>query len=199
MNTLEWIEDKANIIEIQLEDFFEENKDRLLMINTYPIICNFLNINNDIEDLDKRSFDDHNILFKALMRYQKIISKINLDVVFIASKENFCMFMGWTAKFYNDMLENTNEDIKAMMEMINDYIIDSQLSAGQRGFIKANLTKFRAQTAGKHGHALITQKEQLSTENKGDKLRSKEELIAELKGMGLKQISNETYPHDKKK
>lgn len=107
--------------------------------------------------------------------------------------------MGWTAKFYDDMLNSTNDDIRAMMEMINDYIIDSQLSAGQRGFIKANLTKFRAQTAGEHGHSLITQKEQLSSGGKSTELKSKEQLIAELEGMGLnKQLVGGTYPHGKK-
>ena len=149
--------------------------------------------------LEQRSFEDYNVLYQAFMKYQNIISKINLEVVFVASKENFCFFMGWTAKFYDDMLNSTNDDIRAMMEMINDYIIDSQLSAGQRGFIKANLTKFRAQTAGEHGHSLITQKEQLSSGGKSTELKSKEQLIAELEGMGLnKQLVGGTYPHGKK-
>lgn len=199
MNTLEWIEAKTSLIEIQLEDFFKINQLKLHMINTYPIICNYLSVNNDIEGLEQRSFEDYNVLYQAFMKYQNIISKINLEVVFVASKENFCFFMGWTAKFYDDMLNSTNDDIRAMMEMINDYIIDSQLSAGQRGFIKANLTKFRAQTAGEHGHSLITQKEQLSSGGKSTELKSKEQLIAELEGMGLnKQLVGGTYSHGKK-
>ena len=146
MNTMEWIEDKSNLIDIQLNEFFKKNEFKLQLMNTYPIICNYLSVNNDIEGLEQRSFEDHNVLFKAFMKYQNIISKINERTVFVASKENFCFFMGWTTKFYDDMLSNTSEEVKAMMEMINDYIIDSQLSAGQQGLLKANLTKFRAQT-----------------------------------------------------
>lgn len=198
MNTLEWIKDKANLIDIQLDDFFEKNRYKLQAINAYPIICNYLSVNNDVEDLAQRSFEDHNVLYQAFMKYQAIISKINLEYVFVASKENFCFFMGWTTKFYDDMLNNTNEEVKAMMDMINDYIIDSQLSAGQRGFIKANITKFRAQTAGEHGHSLITQKEQMSSRGNDTALKSKEQLIAELKGMGLKQMETNTYPSRKK-
>lgn len=199
MNTMEWIEDKSNLIDIQLNEFFKKNEFKLQLMNTYPIICNYLSVNNDIEELEQRSFEDHNVLFKAFMKYQNIISKINERTVFVASKENFCFFMGWTTKFYDDMLSNTSEEVKAMMEMINDYIIDSQLSAGQQGLLKANLTKFRAQTAGEHGHSLITQKEQLSSGGKNTELKSKEQLIAELEGMGLnKQLVGNTYPHSKK-
>ena len=159
MNTLEWIEAKTSLIEIQLEDFFKINQLKLHMINTYPIICNYLSVNNDIEGLEQRSFEDYNVLYQAFMKYQNIISKINLEVVFVASKENFCFFMGWTAKFYDDMLNSTNDDIRA----------------------------------------LITQKEQLSSGGKSTELKSKEQLIAELEGMGLnKQLVGGTYPHGKK-
>lgn len=181
MDTIKWLEDKTKLVLKQLEIFLSTE----VANNYYPIICNYLCTHNDLKYLEKRSFEDPDILFKALMCFQKVIAKINLDVVFVASRENFCMFMGWTAKFYNDMLESSSEDVRAMMMMIEDYIIDSQLSAGQQGLLKQSLTKFRAQTAGEHGHSLITQKEQLSTEKNKTQLKTKEQLIAELKGMGL--------------
>ena len=63
MNTIEWIEDKSNLIDIQLNEIFKKNEFKLQLMNTYPIICNYLSVNNDIEGLEQRSFEDHNILF----------------------------------------------------------------------------------------------------------------------------------------
>lgn len=200
MNTLEWLEDKTNLIMMALDDFFTEYKDKYLLMNNYPIICDMFNSNNDLYAIKNRTFDDPDVLYKALISYQKIISTINLkQVVFVPSKENFCMFLGWTTKFYNEMLENSSENIKAVMDMINDYIIDAQLSAGQKGFLKANLTKFRAQVAGEHGNSLVTQKEQYEMSGNKNTLKSKEQLIAELEGMGFKQIDNSTYPQNQNK
>lgn len=197
MNTLEWIEAKTSLIEIQLEDFFKINQLKLHMINTYPIICNYLSVNNDIEGLEQRSFEDYNVLYQAFMKYQNIISKINLEVVFVASKENFCFFMGWTAKFYDDMLNSTNDDIRAMMEMINDYIIDSQLSAGQRGFIRRTLQSSEHKPQ-ENMVIRCNSKRQLSSGGKSTELIQRT-VIAELEGMGLnKQLVGGTYPHGKK-
>ena len=73
-----------------------------------------------------------------------------------------------------------------MMQVINEYILENQISAGQQGILKQNLTKFRAQIAGDQGQNLVTQKEQNEENRSNKKIKSKEELLKDLKNMGYK-------------
>lgn len=183
----DFIEAKTANIKMNLDEFFNtpEAQKRLQSMNIYPIFSRFLNEGNDYENMCEREFNDPSEVMHCFNAYQDIMAMVNMKVVFVPSIENFCMFMGWTASVYKQMLTDTTEDVKAVMKMIDDYIIESQLSAGQRGLTGSALTKFRAQVAGDHGNGLVTQKEQNEEDRKQGKLKSKEELYLELQKMGF--------------
>lgn len=186
MGLITWIRNKHEKVSVSIDTFFESEdaKERLQSIYVYPIICSFFSNGNDYQEMQNRLFTSPEEVLICLELYQDIIAKINYKTVFVPTIENFCMWMGWTATIYKQMLTDTHDDIKQVMQMINDYIIESQLSAGQSGFAKATLTKFRSQLAGEHGNNLVTQKEQ-NEENRAKGIKSKEQLIKELQGFGF--------------
>ncbi|MEG0365552.1 MAG: hypothetical protein RR585_01860 [Coprobacillus sp.] len=179
-----WCEEKFDKLEKNLLDFFEQNKSNLKNMNIYPIITNMLSIDNEINKMKERSFDDPEDVEFCFSSFKEIMSTINLNVIYVPSQQSFCTFMGWTDRVYKNMLHNSTEDIQDMMQSIDEYIIENQLSAGQVGFAKQNLTKFRAQLSGNHGQGLVTQKEEHEIARGEKKIKSKEELLKELNNMG---------------
>lgn len=183
----DFIEAKTANIKMNLDEFFNtpEAQKRLQSMYAHPIICKIMLEDNDYDDISEREFNDSSEVLKCFTAYIDIIATINMKVAFIPSKENFCMFMGWTTNIYDGLISESSEDIKSAMKMVNDYILESQIAAGQLGFASSSLTKFKAQVAGEHGFSLVTQKEQNEEDRKQGKLKSKEELYLELQKMGF--------------
>lgn len=181
-----WCEVKHKKITDDLMVFFEQYKGKLNSINIYPIISKILGTDNSIMKLKDREFDEAEDVETCFEAFKDIMATINLNVVYIPSQQSFCMFMGWTDRIYKKMLNSSTEDIQDMMQLINEYLIECQASAGQSGFAKQNLTKFRMQMAGDHGHNLVTQKEQNEDDRSRKTMKSKDELIKKLKDMGAK-------------
>lgn len=186
----EWIDDKYTVVKENVDDFLikDGNIERINNINIHPIFCCYLALDNDYKKMSEREFNEPEEVIHCLIKYQEIMAYINQKCVFVPSIETFCMFMGWTAQIYHRMLTEAPGDIRETMQMIDDYILESQLSASQRGFLKGNITKFRTQVAGAHGHGLVTQKEQNTTKAKNDDMLSLDELKKELIRMGVKGI-----------
>lgn len=182
----DWINDKCFIVDDLINQLANNKKKPDFM---YPTLCQYLATGNSYEDIHTRLFENPEEVMVCLERYQEVISKINLITVFIPSIENFCMFMGWTAQVYKQMLNDSPEDIKAVMQMVDDFIIESQMAAGQLGYSKASLTKFRSQIAGNHGQNFVTQKEENDNNKSAGKTKSPEELQRELENMGFKMIN----------
>ena len=190
MNDLiKWLDEKTSYIDNEIKELFEKFKSENKSFensNTHPIYCNILSYGNDnFEMLGKRDFEDENDLVKCFREFQKIMAMINVEDIFVPSIESFCMFMGWTANVYKQTLLNASPQIMDVMKMIDDYIIESQLSAGQLGFAKANITKFRTQVAGEHGSSLVTQKDQNLEDRTTKKLKDRNQLQKELESMGV--------------
>ena len=157
-----------------------------------PIFCNILSIDNDYKTMKEREFSEPEEVLECLSVYQEIIANINMKTTFIPSIENFCMFMGWTARVYKKMLQgdNTPEEIKEVMNSVNDYLLESQLSAGQRGAATVGITKLRAQAAGNNGFEMVTQKEKITEDRIGNVNKTKEDLQLELKKMGFNFVED---------
>lgn len=186
-----WCECKHDKITKNLLIFFENNKDRLSSMNVYPIISNILSADNKIMKLKDRQFDKVEDVEFCFDVFKNIMSTINLHVIYVPSQQSFCMFMGWTDRVYKKMLNSSLEDIQDMMQLINEYIIECQISAGQQGILKQNLTKFRTQMAGEHGHNLVTQKEQNEEDRSKKKIKGIDELYKQLENMGSKGLTIE--------
>ncbi|MGX8835302.1 hypothetical protein ACWG0P_13965 [Amedibacillus sp. YH-ame6] len=185
-NLREWMNEKSERVKAELDVFFEVNCDRLTNMCVNPILVNIISKDNDYDTLSERSFDNSLDLMYCFKLYQEIVAEINLNTIFVPSIENFCMWMGWNTQVYKKILQSENEDLKSTMELVEDYIIECQLSAGQTGLLAQNLTKFRAQVAGNHGNNLVSQKEKNEDDRKGKKLLDNNEIEDGLRGMGFK-------------
>ena len=196
-----WCKDKHDRIIDMLYDFFSNNKDKLSSMNVYPIISNILSTDNKMIKLKDRKFEDPEDVEFCFDLFKDIMSTINLNVIYVPSQQSFCMFMGWTDKIYKKMLLSSTDDIQDMMQSIDEYIIECQISAGQQGILKQNLTKFRTQLAGDHGQNLVTQKEKNEEDRSKKKIKSRDELLKELQNMGSKgpNIENMQIKSKKKK
>ena len=181
----QWCEDKTTNIISDVQQFFVECPEYKSM-NVYPIFSKILSRDNKLLKLKERKFDNPEDVEFCFQCFQDIMATINLKVVYVPSIQTFCMFMGWTSRIYKQMLNDSPEEIQDMMQVINEYILENQISAGQQGILKQNLTKFRAQIAGDQGQNLVTQKEQNEENRSNKKIKSKEELLKDLKNMGYK-------------
>lgn len=181
----QWCEDKTTNIISDVQQFFVECPEYKSM-NVYPIFSKILSRDNKLLKLKERKFDNPEDVEFCFQCFQDIMATINLKAVYVPSIQTFCMFMGWTSRIYKQMLNDSPEEIQDMMQVVNEYILENQISAGQQGILKQNLTKFRAQIAGDQGQNLVTQKEQNEENRSNKKIKSKEELLKDLKNMGYK-------------
>ncbi|WP_195395334.1 hypothetical protein [Holdemania sp. 1001302B_160321_E10] len=189
MNLLEWITKKYNRIISDLNrDILDSEKMKARFanddgVNIYPIVAYIFNKDNNLSEMADRSFTNPEEIDFCLKKYQEIMYMLNKEINFVPTKENFCQFMGWTAEVYNQNLNSDADDIRAVMQMVEDYLIDSQLSAGQGGVTKANLTKFRTQVSGNNGHSLVTQKEANEDNRFKARFKPADQLERELKNL----------------
>ena len=89
------------------------------------------------------------------------------------------MLIGWNAQTFDLMEDSMNEEIRASMSLVVDYIVDSNISMGQSGDIRSNMTKFRLNAAGKHGHGIISEKDK-KAEKKEKQTKSLEQIQKDL-------------------
>ena len=199
---MEWIEQKKKCIIEELEHFFstDEAKSRLQSMNIYPIFSNILKIGNHTDKVKERVFDNPDELMKCIDVYMMLMDTINRKVTFVPSKENFCMFMGWTVKNYAHYMEDAGEEMSCIMQIINDYLIENQISAAQTGLLGTTITKFRQQLAGEHGQGMVTQKEQNEEDRSKKKELTPEDIARNMMSMGVElpkgMISNKKKMHN---
>lgn len=182
----QWCENKYEHVESDLLEFFNTYKNAKDM-NVYPIISKILTSKDKISKLKQREFDDPYDLEFCFDKFKDIMATINLHVIYVPSQQSFCMFMGWTDRIYKKMLKETPNDISDIMQLVDEYLLECQISAGQQGILKQNLTKYRSQLAGEHGQNLVTQKEQMEDDRSKRKQKTQKELFKALEDMGFKQ------------
>lgn len=183
-----WIDVKVENIYAELRRLFEEQSDKKIKSGAFkhPIICKILSMDNpSIEQAKRRKFNDSDDLEYCFRKYQDVIAEINLYTILIPSIETFCMFMGWTAATMKIVANNASQDIQAVLDLVEDYIVDSQLTAGQSGFVRASITKFRTQVSGEHGQGLMTAKEEQSKKHTDGQTKKRDELLADLENLGF--------------
>ena len=183
-----WIDVKVENIYAELKRLFEEQSDKKIKSGAFkhPIICKILSMDNpSIEQAKRRKFNDPDDLEYCFRKYQDVIAEINLYTILIPSIETFCMFMSWTAATMKIVANNASQDIQAVLDLVEDYIVDSQLTAGQSGFVRASITKFRTQVSGEHGQGLMTAKEEQSKKHVEGQTKKRDELLADLENLGF--------------
>lgn len=81
--------------------------------------------------------------------YKQFIEKINEIQTFLPTKKNFCSFIGISSATYDNYKQSDDAEKREVVQMIDDYITDLQLTASQNGEVKEITTIFR--TKAEHG------------------------------------------------
>lgn len=81
--------------------------------------------------------------------YKQFIIKINECQSYLPTKKNFCGFVGISSSQYDMWRQSDDTQRQEMMQIIDDYITDLQLTSAQNGEIREITTMFRAKS--EHG------------------------------------------------
>ncbi len=81
--------------------------------------------------------------------YKQFIEKINEVQNYLPTKKNFCGFAGITSTQYDAWRQSEDSERAEIMQMIDDYITDLQLTSAQNGDVKEISTIYR--TKSEHG------------------------------------------------
>lgn len=104
----------------------------------------------------KYSADEMNIVYEAYVDMITMVNKKLMElngkdnVAYLPTKQNFCGFAGITTNIYTKYLMSDNEYMREVMQKIDDYITDTNLSMAQANQVNAIPTMFRAKT--EHGY-----------------------------------------------
>lgn len=172
-NAEERLNEIKNIIKpelIKIKNIVEENNKRM-----YPQKLNFIsNITNIL---------DANLRLKPLIRYDYALT-IDSETLqelsnaffrlmifireyypeFIANKQTFSAFCGFSVSVYNSLQNSPNGDIVSIIESINDSCIEVNLTAAQSGSVSGNTTISRMKAKGA-GHDLQIKSDGEQTSN----------------------------------
>lgn len=122
--------------------------------NNYAVFADWISKGNTLS-LKEIEWDSE-FIFKCFTMFKTLMGYIGEVTLIIPTIEIFSMFMNWNASFYDKLL--SNPVYYDVMGVINDYLLDAQLSLGQAGRTTIGLTKLRVQTAGEHGFKQTIQK-----------------------------------------
>lgn len=85
--------------------------------------------------------------------YKQFIEEINKVQTYLPTKKNFCSFAGISSSTYDRYMKADDAERREIMQIIDDFITDLQLSSAQNGEVKEITTIFRS----KAEHGLVEQ------------------------------------------
>lgn len=146
------VEEKRKEIENKLIKFFDENKSKKYnkdgvaydVPNTNPIVIQkyfFQSINPLVNVEPKYSAEKLGIVWQL---YEEMIGKISAKIgVIVPSLSNFCNFAGIRLSTFKQYKQSVDEDMRIVVEKIEDGCFDSNLTLAQLGYIKERSTVYR--------------------------------------------------------
>lgn len=81
--------------------------------------------------------------------YKQFIGQINKVQMYLPTKKNFCSFIGISSATYDNYRQSDDSERREIMQMIDDYITDLQLTSAQNGEVREISTIYR--TKAEHG------------------------------------------------
>lgn len=131
--------------------------------------------------------------------YKKFIQEINKVQTFLPTMENFCSFAGISTTTYKRYKQSSDSERREIVQMIDDYIADLQLTSAQNGEIKEITTIFRA----KAEHGMVEAQAPVVIEHKSEAnindIMKQIEAVKQgksLKTIELKQNSDGVYEEE---
>lgn len=119
--------------------------------------------------------------------YTKVIAELNKDIIYLPTKENFCIFCGITTTQFNLWLKDIDHPERAnAMKMVDNYITDMQQSLAQLGAIKETSTMFRMRA--EHGMVEARAPQEIKVEHEVSQSQILEQMEAIKQGKSLKML-----------
>jgi len=128
--------------------------------------------------------------------YKQFIVEINKVAQYLPTKKNFCSFVGISSNQYDSWRQSEDSERQEIMQIIDDYITDLQLTSAQKGEVREISTIYR--TKSEHGMVEATAPvviEHKSEANIGDIMKQIEAINSgkSLKTIELKKNDNGIY------
>lgn len=118
--------------------------------------------------------------------YQKYIIEINRRIKFPPSKKNFCAFCGISTNQYNSWQTSADENRAEMMNIIDDYISDINLTSAQNKEVDPIVTMFRSKA--EHGMVEASAPTMIVHKTELDMGKLKQQIATMQKGESLRSI-----------
>lgn len=118
--------------------------------------------------------------------YKQFIEEINKTHFYLPTKKNFCSFAGISSVTYDDYKHSEDSERREVMQMIDDYITDLQLTSAQNGEIKEISTIFREKA--EHGMVEATAPVVIQHKSEANIGKIKAQIEALNKGRSLETI-----------
>ena len=133
--------------------------------------------------------------------YKQFIKEINKIQTYLPTKKNFCSFIGISSHQYDRWRQSDDIERVEIMQMVDDYITDLQLTSAQNGDVKEISTIYRT----KAEHGMVEAQAPIVIEHKSeaninDIIRQIEAVNQgkSLKTIELKKNSNGIYTEEEK-
>ncbi len=146
------IEEKRKEIEDKLTKYFEENKTKEYtkdgtpydVANKNPIVIQkyfFQSLNPLVNKEPMYSAEKLGIVWQL---YEEMVGKISAKIgVIVPSLSSFCSFAGIRLSTFKQYKQSVDEDMRIVVEKIEDGCFDSNLTLAQMGYIKERSTVYR--------------------------------------------------------
>lgn len=126
-------------------------------------------------------FSDPEKIMKSFFEYTRMVSAINIYAEFVPTRANYCAYMGISTSMYQRMLRDAPQSVRDALCYVEDYFVSLLQIGALNGDVSVNAAKLTLQTAGQYGHNQVTVKEMSDIRVAEHRLKSPEELEAELK------------------
>lgn len=148
---------KADLIKKEYKDNLKEHLEQRLFDLAYKLkhVDNSLSVIKIKSMISERnitgqSYKYNNTELSILFDYYKqFIEKINEVQRYLPTKKDFCSFAGISSNTYDNYKQSEDSERRELIQKIDDYITDLQLTSAQNGEIKEISTIYR--TKSEHG------------------------------------------------
>lgn len=151
------IKAKAELVKQEYQDNLKEHMEQRL----FDLIHKLKHVEKDLSVIELKSLlsqkntigvsPKYNNTELAILfdYYKQFIEKINEVTNLLPTKKNFCSFIGVSSNQYDRWRQSDDSERAEIMQIIDDYITDLQLTASQNGQVKEISTIYR--TKAEHG------------------------------------------------
>lgn len=140
------------------------------------------------EKFVKLEYED---IFDIWLKYLDLTAYYNRYFEIVDNKQLLCAFAGWNTRQYSELEKSDNEDIKNLMNTINNAFVGLGFVAGESGNADVKAVNTRLRANGEAGHSVISASEdklieKVETKSASQIMQELSELVGGGSGRYLK-------------